>query len=154
MAKITVRIQREAFNINEISETMTGSHAPNVGALVTFTGYCRDEEGTLSALELDHYPGMAESEITRISKEATKRFNLDSVTAIHRYGKMAPGEPIVLVSASSRHRRAAFQGAEFIMDFLKSRAPFWKKEHKSNGASGAWVDAKQDDEEALLRWQK
>lgn len=150
---ITVRIQAEPFDINAEAARMTGADNPNVGALVTFTGYCRDEEGALSALELDHYPGMAEAEITRIAKQASERWHLSAVTAIHRYGKIEPGAPIVLVAASSRHRKAAFEGAEFVMDFLKTRAPFWKKEHQADGSKGTWVDAKEDDNDALYKWQ-
>ncbi|MEM8794156.1 MAG: molybdenum cofactor biosynthesis protein MoaE [Pseudomonadota bacterium] len=152
MTSITVRIQNEPFDINVEAEKMTGDAHANVGALVTFTGYCRDEDGRLSALELDHYPGMAEAEITRICKEAAERWPLDALTAIHRHGKLQPGAPIVLVAASSRHRRAAFEAAEFVMDFLKTRAPFWKKEHPKDGAPGGWVDAKEADDAALSRW--
>ena len=152
MTEIVVRIQSDPFDINAESERMTGSAHPNVGALVTFTGYCRDEEGALCALELDHYPGMAENEITRIAQDASERWPLDAITAIHRYGKMETGSPIVLVAASSRHRKAAFEAAEFIMDFLKTRAPFWKKEHHADGSSGTWVDAKEADDQALTRW--
>lgn len=152
MTEVTVRIQDKPFDINEEASKMTGSNHPNVGALVTFTGYCRDEQGALSALELDHYPGMAEREITRICEEASGRWPLASVIAIHRYGKMDPGDPIVLVAASSRHRKAAFEAAEFIMDFLKTRAPFWKKEIQADGSSSSWVDAKEADDEALGKW--
>ncbi|MEM8838221.1 MAG: molybdenum cofactor biosynthesis protein MoaE [Pseudomonadota bacterium] len=152
MTSITVRIQNEPFDINAEAETMTGDAHANVGALVTFTGYCRDEDGRLSALELDHYPGMAEAEIARICKEAAERWPLDALTAIHRHGKLQPGAPIVLVAASSRHRRAAFEAAEFVMDFLKTRAPFWKKEHPKDGTPGGWVDAKETDDAALSRW--
>lgn len=154
MTDIVVRIQSDPFNINAESERMTGHAHPNVGALVTFTGYCRDEQGALEALELDHYPGMAEAEIIKIARDAAERWPLDAITAIHRYGKMEPGGPIVLVAASSRHRKAAFEAAEFIMDFLKTRAPFWKKEHHADGSSGTWVDAKDADDEALKRWTK
>ena len=154
MADITVRIQSEPFDINAESQRMTGNDHPNVGALVTFTGYCRNEDGTINMLELDHYPGMAEREITRIAEDAAKRWPLDAITAIHRYGKMETGDPIVLVAASSRHRRAAFEGAEYVMDFLKTRAPFWKKEHLTSGDESTWVDAKEADDEALTRWEK
>lgn len=153
MTEILVRIQKQPFDINAEAARMSGSNHPNVGGLVTFVGYCRDEEGALSGLELDHYPGMAEAEITRIAKNASKRWQLSGVTAIHRHGKMQPGEPIVLVAASSRHRKAAFEAAEFVMDFLKTRAPFWKKEHHADGSQGTWVDAKDDDDQALLRWR-
>lgn len=154
MSDIKISIQSEPFDINVESARMTGARHPNVGALVTFTGYCRDEDGALCALELDHYPGMAEAEIGRIAEEASARWPLSAVTVIHRHGKMEPGAPIVLVAASSRHRRAAFEGAEFIMDFLKTRAPFWKKEHRADSSAGTWVEAKDDDDEAILRWAR
>lgn len=153
MTDIVVRIQSDPFDINAECARMTGAEHPNVGALVTFTGYCRDEEGALEALELDHYPGMAETEITRIAEQAAARWLLTGVTAIHRHGKLAPGAPIVLVAASARHRKAAFEAAEFVMDFLKTRAPFWKKEHPADGSSGEWVDAKEADDKALERWR-
>lgn len=124
----------------------------NVGGIVTFTGHCRDEDGTLAALELEHYPGMAEAEITRIAADAAMRWPLFNAQIVHRYGKIRPGEAIVLVSCASRHRRAAFQGAEFIMDFLKTRAPFWKKEHRIDGSCTAWVDARIEDDAAEARW--
>jgi molybdopterin synthase catalytic subunit len=126
----------------------------DVGAVVTFSGICRDERGTLEALELEHYPGMAEAEITRIAEQAVERWPLAGLTAIHRHGKIRPGENIVLVVAASKHRRAAFEAAEFLMDYLKSRAPFWKKEHRVGGTEGGWVDAKESDDEAAARWRK
>ena len=125
-----------------------------MGAVVSFSGICRDEEGSLEALELEHYPVMAEAEIMRIAGEAAKRWPLTGLTAIHRHGKIRPGENIVLVVAASKHRRAAFEAAEFLMDYLKSRAPFWKKEHRADGAEGGWVDAKESDDEAATRWKK
>jgi molybdopterin synthase catalytic subunit len=128
------------------------SGLPDVGAVVTFTGLCRSEDGTLAALELEHYPGMAEAEIGRIAAEAAARWPVAALAAIHRVGKIEPGGNIVLVIAASAHRQAAFEAASFLMDFLKSRAPFWKKEHLADGRSGAWVDAKDTDEEALKRW--
>jgi molybdopterin synthase catalytic subunit len=115
---------------------------------------CRDESGRLAALELEHYPGMAEAEIVRIAIEAGKRWPLQGLTAIHRYGKLQPGDNIVLVVAASTHRQAAFEAASFVMDFLKSRAPFWKKEHRADGSEGGWVDAKESDDEAAARWHR
>ncbi|MCJ8309805.1 MAG: molybdenum cofactor biosynthesis protein MoaE, partial [Rhizobiaceae bacterium] len=125
-----------------------------VGALVTFIGLCRDEAGTLSALELEHYPGMAEAEIERSASEAIARWPIDGITVIHRYGVIKPGEQIVLVIATSRHRDAAFDGARYVMDFLKTNAPFWKKEHQADGTAGGWVDAKESDELARKRWDQ
>ena len=149
----TVSIQREDFDVAVEIAKLTEGRA-DVGAVVTFSGLCRDEAGALSALELEHYPGMAEAEIGRIATEATKRWPLQGLTAIHRYGKIEPGENIVLVVAASSHRHAAFEAASFLMDFLKSRAPFWKKEHRADGSEGGWVDAKEADEEAARRWKR
>ena len=123
-----------------------------MGAVVTFTGYCRDEAGRLSALELEHYPGMAEAEISRIAAQALARWPLTGLTAIHRFGRIEPGGQIVLVVAASAHRQAAFDAASFLMDYLKTRAPFWKKEHLADGSSGHWVDAKEADDDAAKRW--
>lgn len=149
----TVSIQREDFDVAAEIANLTEGRA-DVGAVVTFSGLCRDEAGALSALELEHYPGMAEAEIGRIAAEATRRWPLQGLTAIHRYGKIEPGENIVLVVATSSHRHAAFEAASFLMDFLKSRAPFWKKEHRADGSEGGWVDAKEADEEAARRWKR
>ncbi|WP_276118657.1 molybdenum cofactor biosynthesis protein MoaE [Pararhizobium qamdonense] len=150
---VTVRIQRGDFDLAaEVRALSSGRH--DIGAVVTFSGLCRDEAGTLSALELEHYPGMATAEITRICHEAAARFCLQAVTAIHRYGTIAPGENIVLVVTASPHRQAAFDGANFIMDFLKTAAPFWKKEHAADGSTGGWVSAKDDDDSARDRWSQ
>ena len=147
-----VRIQPADFDVAaEIQRVAKGA---DVGAVVSFSGICRDEEGSLEALELEHYPGMAEAEITRIANQAAARWPLSGLTAIHRHGTIRPGENIVLVVAASKHRRAAFEAAEFLMDYLKSRAPFWKKEHRADGAEGGWVDAKESDDEATARWKK
>ena len=151
MVTPVVKIQREDFHIDaEIKKLVSGNR--NIGAVVTFTGLCRDEDGSLSALELEHYPGMAEKEITAIAESAIERFELNGITAIHRYGKIAPGENIVLVIATSRHRQSAFDGANFLMDFLKTRAPFWKKQHLADGENGEWVDARDADDDALSKW--
>ena len=149
----TVSIRREDFDVAAEIAKLTAGRA-DVGAVVTFSGLCRDEAGALAALELEHYPGMAEAEIGRIAAEATKRWPLQGLTAIHRYGKIEPGENIVLVVAASSHRHAAFEAASFLMDYLKSRAPFWKKEHRADGSEGGWVDAKEADEEAARRWKR
>ena len=118
-----VRIQAEDFDLTgEVSRLTNGRN--DIGAVVTFTGLCRDEGGSLSALELEHYPGMAEAEIMRIARMAAERWPLTGLATIHRYGKIAPGGNIVLVVAASSHRQAAFEAASFLMDFLKTRAPF------------------------------
>ena len=147
-----VRIQPADFDV--AAEIQRVAKDADVGAVVSFSGICRDEEGSLEALELEHYPGMAEAEITRIANQAAARWPLTGLTAIHRHGKIRPGENIVLVVAASKHRRAAFEAAEFLMDYLKSRAPFWKKEHRADGAEGGWVDAKESDDEAATRWKE
>lgn len=153
MAVVTpdVRVQAEDFDVAAEIARVTEGRA-DIGAIVTFTGLCRDEGGALAALELEHYPGMAEAEIRRIACEAIKRWPVQALTAIHRVGKVAPGSNIVLVIAASPHREAAFSAASFLMDFLKTNAPFWKKEHLRDGSSGNWVDAKDKDDTALLRW--
>ena len=149
----TVRIQAEDFDLSAEGARLTkGRH--DVGAVVTFSGLCRDEAGSLAALELEHYPGMAEAEIARIAQQALERWPLTGLTAIHRFGKIKPGENIVLVVATSSHRQAAFEAASFLMDFLKSRAPFWKKEHRVDGSEGSWVDAKESGEVASARWNR
>ena len=148
-----VRIQSEDFSIEDEIRVLSAGRT-DIGAIATFTGLCRSEGEKLSALELEHYPGMAEDEITQIAEQAIERFELTGLTAIHRYGKIAPGENIVLVIAASKHRQAAFDGANFLMDFLKTRAPFWKKEHDVEGNAGSWVDAKDADDDALKKWNK
>jgi molybdopterin synthase catalytic subunit len=147
-----VVIQAQDFDTAAEIARLTASRK-DVGAVVIFTGLCRDEEGRLAALELEHYPGMAEAEITRIATEASQRWPLTGITAIHRFGKIAPGENIVLVVTASTHRQAAFEAASFLMDYLKSRAPFWKKEHLADGSSGDWVEAKASDDDAAVRWR-
>ncbi|CDZ62757.1 Molybdopterin converting factor, subunit 2 [Neorhizobium galegae bv. orientalis] len=154
MSKITpiIRVQSADFDLQaEISAVTAGRK--NIGAVVTFTGLCRDEQGALSALELEHYPGMAEAEMLRIGELAIERFSLLGLTAIHRFGKIMPGENIVLVIAAAPHRQAAFDGANFVMDFLKTSAPFWKKEHAADGAQGDWIAAKDADDTARDKWR-
>ena len=148
----TVRVQSNPFDASAEAAALTAGRT-DVGAVVTFVGLCRDEGGTLAALELEHYPGMAEDEIARVVDEARARWPLSGATAIHRYGKISPGEPIVLVVTASAHRAAAFAAAEFLMDWLKTRAPFWKKEHLKDGTSGDWVAAKDADDRQLDRWK-
>lgn len=148
---VIVRVQTDDFDAAAETARLTAGRR-DAGAVVAFTGLCRDEGGTLSALELEHYPGMAEAEIGRICQEAVERFSLLGLTAIHRVGKIAPGENIVLVIALAPHRHAAFDGASFVMDYLKTSAPFWKKEHFADGRTGGWVDAKESDDRAREKW--
>lgn len=146
-----IRVQHEDFDLNaETARLVEGRR--DVGAVVSFTGLCRDEGGRLAALELEHYPGMAEAEMRRIGSEAIARFDLLGLTAIHRFGRILPGENIVLVVATAPHRQAAFDGANFMMDFLKTSAPFWKKEHGRDGSEGDWVEAKDADDKARDKW--
>ena len=144
-------MQREAFDLGEETRRLTLGRT-DVGATVAFTGWCRDEGGALAALELEHFPGMAEEEIGRIAADAAARWPLLALTIVHRHGRIAPGEPIVLVLAASAHRQAAFEAASFLMDYLKTRAPFWKKEHRTDGAEGEWVAAKHEDDAAAEWW--
>jgi molybdopterin synthase catalytic subunit len=147
----TVRLQREAFDVGVEVEVLTKGRS-DIGAVVTFTGICRgDENGKpIAALTLEHYPGMAEAEIARHVEEAQARWPLLGVTVIHRYGRIAPGELIVLVVTASSHREAAFAAAEFLMDYLKTRAPFWKQVEDAGGKN--WVAAKSADDAAVERW--
>ena len=150
-APVIVRVQKDDFDAATEATRLTNGRT-DAGAVVSFVGLCRDEGGKLSALELEHYPGMAEVEIERICRQAIARFSLLGVTAIHRVGKIAPGANIVLVIAVAPHRHAAFDGASFVMDYLKTSAPFWKKEHFSDGREGGWVDAKESDDHAREKW--
>jgi molybdopterin synthase catalytic subunit len=148
----TIRIQREPFDLAAAANELR-HRCRDAGAIVTFTGICRSEGGALSALELEHYPGMAEEELARVAADVERRWPaLQGATIIHRYGRIAPGEDIVLVATASPHRRAAFEAADFLMDYLKTRAPFWKKEHRADGSSGDWVAAKDEDDAAAQRW--
>ena len=151
MAAIAVRVEPGAFDVP--TEIARLKQLDQVGALVTFTGVCRDEGGRLAALELEHYPGMAEAEILRIAREAAARWPLAGVTVVHRHGRIAVGDDIVLVATASSHREAAFAAANFLMDYLKTNAPFWKKEHTAAGSAGGWVAASEDDDEAAERWR-
>ncbi|MEM8700327.1 MAG: molybdenum cofactor biosynthesis protein MoaE [Pseudomonadota bacterium] len=149
--KPRVVVQADDFSAQDESIRLTEGRK-DVGALVTFTGLCRDEAGTLTALELEHYPGMAEAELTRIAEQAIERWPLTGLTVIHRFGKIPPGANIVLVVAASSHRRAAFEAADFLMDYLKTRAPFWKKEHLVTGSASTWVEARDCDDKDAARW--
>jgi molybdopterin synthase catalytic subunit len=120
------------------------------GAVVSFTGLARAEKGAVAALELDAYPGFTEAAIVEQIEAAAQRFGLQDVLIVHRVGRVSPGEPIVFVAAASAHRRGAFEGADFLMDYLKSRAPFWKKSHEADGAR--WIDPTPQDYEDAARW--
>jgi molybdopterin synthase catalytic subunit len=147
----SVRVQAEPFDAAAESAALAAGHT-DIGAIVTFTGLCRDEGGKLARLDLEHYPGMAEAEIARVADEALRRWPLLGLTIVHRHGGIVPGEPIVLVVTASSHRAEAFRAAEFLMDYLKSNAPFWKKEVLAGGQPGNWVGAKDADDKALARW--
>lgn len=152
----SVAVTADRLDISAEIEAMSGADAGAgaIGGLVTFSGYCRDEGGTLAALELEHYPGMAEREILRVAREACERWPLLACRAIHRHGLVRPGEEIVLVACASAHRTAAFEAAHFLMDYLKTSAPFWKREHLADGTIGGWVAAKDTDTAAAERWIK
>jgi molybdopterin synthase catalytic subunit len=150
---MTIRLQREDFDAAAEAAKLVGGRT-DIGAVVTFSGICRDSEAGhgVAALTLEHYPGMAEEEIARHVAEAQTRWPLLGVTVIHRYGRLVPGDNIVLVVTASAHRAAAFAAAEFLMDYLKTRAPFWKQEERPHGKS--WVAAKEADDAAAERWDK
>lgn len=148
-----IRVQQAAFDAADESRKLTDGRT-DIGALVAFTGICRDEAGALSALELEHYPGMAEEEIRRIARQAAERWPLLGLTVVHRSGTIRPGEPIVLVLAASVHRQAAFEAASFMMDYLKTHAPFWKKERHADGGEGDWVMATEADDAAAKKWSR
>lgn len=149
---IAVRVQHEPFDMGaELNVFASAATALNAGAVVSFSGLTRDlAEGDLRSMEIEHYPGMTERALEKIRAEALDRFSLADAMILHRYGRMAPGDTIMMVATAARHRADAFQGAEFLMDYLKSRAPFWKKEVTGTGA--AWVAARTEDEDALSRW--
>ncbi|HET6377707.1 MAG TPA: molybdenum cofactor biosynthesis protein MoaE [Methylocella sp.] len=151
-AQVVVRVQKESFDASAEAAALAGERK-GIGAIVTFAGLCRDEGGTLEALEIEHFPGMAESEIHRIAREACARWPLEALLVIHRFGMIRPGEPIVLVVTASAHRGEAFAAASFLMDFLKTDAPFWKKQHRADGGEGGWVEAKAKDDAARERWE-
>jgi molybdopterin synthase catalytic subunit len=149
----TVRIQQADFDVaQEIAALSQGR--TDVGAVVSFSGICRGSENgePIAALTLEHYPEMAEAEIGRHADEALSRWPLQGLTIIHRFGRIAPGENIVLVVTASSHRRAAFEAADFLMDYLKTNAPFWKREESANGTN--WVEARDHDDAAAARWTR
>ncbi|MAL83352.1 molybdopterin synthase catalytic subunit MoaE [Idiomarina abyssalis] len=148
---ISVRVQQEDFDL--ATEYQRLAQNKQCGAVVTFTGLVRDSaEGGLRGLELEHYPGMTEKALTDIVEEAQKRWDLRGVTVIHRVGYLSLNEQIVMVAVASGHRQAAFSAASFIMDYLKTQAPFWKKEHTEEGEH--WVEAKQSDQQAAEQWSQ
>jgi molybdopterin synthase catalytic subunit len=150
---VTIRIQEADFDVGaEIAALSRGR--TDIGAVVSFTGICRGSENgaPIAALTLEHYPGMAEAEIKRHADEAVTRWPLSGLTVIHRVGRIAPGENIVLVLTASQHRQAAFHAAEFLMDYLKTNAPFWKREESARGSS--WIEARDHDDAAAARWTK
>jgi len=145
---MAVRVQTEDFDLGVEAAALRGDG--DAGALVTFSGIVRGGEGDVAAMTLEHYPGMTEVALEEIEAEARERWDLSASLIIHRVGRLAPGENIMMVAAAARHRKAAFEAAEFLMDYLKTRAPFWKKEETPEGAR--WVDAREGDDAAAARW--
>ena len=152
-AAATIRIQQAEFDVGHEIAALTKGRI-DIGAVVSFSGICRGSENgePIAALTLEHYPGMAEAEIKRHTDEAMSRWPLSGLTVIHRVGRITPGENIVLVLAASAHRQAAFEAAEFLMDYLKANAPFWKREESAAGTS--WIEARDHDDAAAARWTK
>ncbi|MGA7993337.1 MAG: molybdenum cofactor biosynthesis protein MoaE [Bradyrhizobium sp.] len=152
-AIVTTRIQEADFDIAREIAALTKGRT-DIGAVVSFSGICRGSEDgePIASLTLEHYPGMAEAQIMRHADTAMSRWPLTGLTVIHRVGRIAPGENIVLVLTSSQHRQAAFQAAEFLMDYLKTSAPFWKREESADRTG--WVEARHHDDEAAARWTK
>ncbi len=148
---MAVRVQRDDFDVGAELAALTAGRT-DIGAVVSFTGLVRDTDGTLATMELEHYPGMTEKALAAIEAEAQDRWQLQACLIVHRVGPLAPGERIMMVATAAAHRHAAFAAAEFLMDYLKSRAPFWKKE--TGAAGSAWVDARESDEAALSRWAR
>ena len=148
----TIRVQAEDFDAASEAAALSAGRT-DVGALVSFVGLCRDEGGSLSRLEIEHYPDMAKEELARVAAEAEARWPLLGATVIHRFGHIAPGERIVLVVTASAHRAAAVAAADFLMDYLKTRAPFWKRARRPDGSAEDWIEAKSNDENAAARWR-
>ena len=146
---MTVRVQKEDFDAGAVLDEFTAADG-KTGAIVSFIGVVRDVGARLKYMEIEHYPEMTQSAIERIEAEAVQRWGLSDCQVIHRHGRLAPGDRIMMVATAAPHRAAAFEAAEFLMDYLKSRAPFWKKEVTQEGES--WVVAKAEDEDALKRW--
>jgi molybdopterin synthase catalytic subunit len=152
-ANVTIRIQEADFDIGQEIAALTKGRG-DIGAVVSFSGICRSNEGSeaIAALTLEHYPGMAEAEIRRHAETAMSRWPLNGLSVIHRFGRIIPGENIVLVLTASQHRQAAFAAAEFLMDYLKTNAPFWKRAESAAGSD--WVEARDHDDDAAARWTK
>lgn len=150
---MAVRVQSDDFDVGAELNALTGGRT-DIGAVVTFTGTVRGNtpDHPIASMTLEHYPGMTEAELARVEAEAAARWPLSASLIVHRYGTLKPGDNIVLVITASSHRQAAFEAAEFLMDYLKSRAPFWKKEDGPDGR-GNWVDARESDDDAIARWQ-
>lgn len=150
---MAVRVQHDDFDVGSEIANLTSGRT-DVGAVVTFTGTVRGTAGEepICSMTLEHYPGMTEAELGRVEAEAHEHWPLSASLIIHRIGELKPGDNIVLVVTASAHRHAAFEAAEFLMDYLKSRAPFWKKETRPDGTAG-WVDARESDTAAIKRWQ-
>jgi molybdopterin synthase catalytic subunit len=148
-----VRLQTEDFDAAAEAAALRNGRT-DIGAIVTFTGVCRGTEAgePIAAITLEHYPEMAQAEISRHVAEAERRWPLMGVSVVHRYGRIEPGDNIVLVVTAAAHRQDAFAAAEFLMDYLKTRAPFWKREERPSG--GAWVEAKETDDRAAARWTR
>lgn len=148
-----IRVQQQCFDVGDEQRALQEGRS-DVGAVVSFTGLVRDfnERPEVQALSLEHYPGMTESALEAIVAEAEARWPLQDVRLIHRVGRLAPGDPIVLVVVASAHRRAAFEACDFIMDYLKTRAPFWKKEHTASG--DYWVAERETDHRDARRWER
>lgn len=144
---MAARVQSDPFDpATELAGLDDGA-----GAVVSFTGIVRDDTGTLAALEIEHYPGMTERALSEYGQAAARRFDLTGWRIVHRHGRLTVGQPIMMVATAARHRRAAFDAADYLMDWLKSRAPFWKREVTQDGQT-RWVAAKDSDEDALARW--
>ncbi|QEM82079.1 molybdopterin synthase catalytic subunit MoaE [Halomonas binhaiensis] len=153
MLRSQVRVQEEAFDPGAEQQLLLAGRS-DIGAVVSFTGLVRDfnERPEVTALTLEHYPGMTEVALAQIIDEARERWPIDAVSIIHRVGRLAPGDPIVLVVVASAHRRAAFEACEFLMDYLKTRAPLWKKEHTASG--DYWVSEREQDHHDAQRWER
>ncbi|MDT8878345.1 molybdopterin synthase catalytic subunit MoaE [Halomonas saccharevitans] len=147
-----IRVQQESFDVGAEQRAILDGRS-DIGAVVSFTGLVRDfnERPEVQALTLEHYPGMTEAALEAIVQEAEGRWSLQGVSVIHRIGRLAPADPIVLVVVASAHRRAAFEACDFIMDYLKTRAPFWKKEHTASG--DYWVSERDGDHDDARRWE-